>query len=91
MKKVVKDSLDFIKMTYSAVLKFYDLDISEMDLKKDLIINMLTTVILQRTTYSTIMKCIVLGNSESLKKIQKNMQKFRYKVNLEKLGVRKYF
>ncbi len=32
-----------------------------------------------------------LVNNDRVKKIQKNLSKYKYKVSLEKLGVKKYF
>jgi hypothetical protein len=42
-------------------------------------------------TYSIIMNSILQASSSRVKTIQKNMAKYRFKINLEKLGVSKYF
>ncbi len=52
---------------------------------------MTTTFVMKKNTYSIIMNTILLANNERVKKIQRNLNKYKYKVNLEKLGVRKYF
>jgi len=42
-------------------------------------------------TYSIILNSILQASSERVKAIQKNMNKYKYKLSLDKLGVSKYF
>jgi hypothetical protein len=91
MKKIIRETQQFVRILFFTILRFYDIKLNERDLKKDLLINMTTTFVMKKNTYSIIMNTILLANNERVKKIQKHLNKYKYKVNLEKLGVRKYF
>ena len=52
---------------------------------------MITSLIMRDQTYSIIMNVILQANAERVNAISKNMQKYKFKVSLERLGVSKYF
>ena len=62
MGKIVKEVQHFVRIVFFTILKFYDLQINPRDLKKDLLINMVTTFIMKKNLYSVIMKSITYGN-----------------------------
>jgi len=61
---------------FFAILKFYKLDLSPKDLRKDLVINMLTSFIMRPNIYLVLMNIIVATNKKRLSKINKNMKKY---------------
>ena len=76
---------------FFSVLNFYKISLTPNDLKKDLLINMVTTLIMRDSTYSILMNLILHANDKRVKTIQRNIHKYKYKVSLDKLGVNKYF
>ena len=78
---------------FFTVLRFYRIDLKKpQDLKKDLLINMVTTLVMNRDqTYSIVMNSLLQLNNERVRAISRNMTKYKYKVNLDRLGVNKYF
>ncbi|CDW75334.1 UNKNOWN [Stylonychia lemnae] len=91
MNQIVKEVQNFVRIIFFATLKFYRLELKPQDLRKDLVINMITSLIMKDQTYSIIMNAILQGSSDRVRNIQKNIGKYRYKINLDKLGVSKYF
>lgn len=89
--KAIRDAQEFVRIIFFAVLKFYNIVLNDADIKKHLVINMVTGYIMKKQVYSVIMNSLLLKNAERVKKIQKNLNKYKYKVSLEKLGVSKYF
>ena len=61
------------------------------DLKKDLLINMITSLVMKDQTYSILMNALLQMNRHRVNLIQRNMNKYKYKVNLHKLHVNKFF
>lgn len=78
-------------MIFFSVLRFYKIELDHQDLKKDLVINLVTSLVMKERTYTLIMNSILLGNIERIKKIQTNINNFKYKISLDKLGISKYF
>eukprot|EP00347_Sterkiella_histriomuscorum_P018663 403344650 len=91
MNRIVREVQSFVRILFFATIKFYRIELKPNDIRKDLIINMLTSVIMKDQTYSIIMNSILQGNQDRVKAIQKNMSKYKFKINLDKLGVSKYF
>ncbi|CDW81903.1 UNKNOWN [Stylonychia lemnae] len=88
---IVQQVQSFVKTIFLTLLKFYRIELKPQDLKKDLLINLVTTMVMQNQTYSIIMNAILFENVHRIKKIQQNMTRFKHRVNLQKLGVNKYF
>ena len=91
MPKIITEVQTWVRIVFFTVLKFYRLELKPNDLKKDLLLNMVTTLVMKDQTYSIIMNSILQGSADRIKTIQRNMNKYRFKVNLDKLGVSKYF
>jgi hypothetical protein len=97
MPKIIAEVQNWVRIVFFAVLKFYRINLQSPegiyggDFRKDLLLNMITSTIMMDQTYSIIMNSILQASAGRVKDIQKNMAKFRFKVNLEKLGVSKYF
>jgi len=51
MTRIIKEVQSFVRIIFFVTLRFYKMKINERDLKKDLLINMLSTLILKRKTY----------------------------------------
>jgi len=88
---------NWVRIVFFAVIRFYRLNLQPPqhafggDVRRDLLLNMITSQVMLDQTYSIIMNSILQAPSNRVKTIQKNMAKYRFKVNLDKLGVSKYF
>jgi len=69
MPKIVKEIQTWVMIVFFTVVKFYKLELKPNDLKKDLIINMVTSLIMRDQTYSIIMNSILYANNERIKTI----------------------
>ena len=96
MPQVISSVQNWVRIIFFAVIRFYRLNLQPPentygDVRRDLMLNMITSQVMMDQTYSIIMNSILQASSGRVKAIQKNMAKYRFKVNLEKLGVSKYF
>jgi hypothetical protein len=96
MPTVIAGVQNWVRIVFFATLRFYRLNLqppknSFGDVRKDLLLNMITSQVMMDQTYSIIMNSILQNTAERVRDIQKNMARYRFKVNLEKLGVSKYF
>lgn len=81
----------FIKIMLYTVIKFYSLNLNPNEIKKDLLLNTVTTLIMKDQAYSIVMNSILQSNQNRIREIFRNMNKFKFKISLEKLGVTNYF
>lgn len=94
MKKIIGEVQTWVRLAFFSVLRFYRLNLQGMqfgDVRKDLLLNMITSIVMKDYTYSIIMNTILQAQNDRVKQIQRNMSKYKYKLSLEKLGVSKYF
>lgn len=62
MNKVVSEVQFFIKIIYLAVSKFYKIEFkANNDLRQDLLVNMVTSLVMKDHTYSILMNTILQG------------------------------
>lgn len=61
MTKIIKEVQSLVRIIFFTILKFYDVKLNARDLKKDLIINMITTFILKNNVYHLLISAITLG------------------------------
>lgn len=59
MNRIVKEVQNFVRIIFFATMKFYRLELKSHDLRKDLVINMLTSLIMKDQLYSIIMNSIL--------------------------------
>ena len=82
---------------FFAIIKFYRLNLMTtdstfgLDVRKDLLLNMVTSQVMMDQTYSIVMNALLQAHTDRVKVIQRNMSKYKYKVSLDRLGVSKYF
>lgn len=96
MEKVVAEVQAWVRIVFFSVLKFYRLNLMGgssfgVDVRKDLLLNMVTSMVMMDQTYSIVMNVLLQAWTERVKVIQRNMAKYKFKISLEKLGVSKYF
>ena len=97
MPKVIAEVQNWVRIIFFSVLKFYRINLQSpegsfnCDFRKDLLLNMITSLVMMDQTYSIIMNIILQASAGRVKQISKNMASYRFKVNLEKLGVSNYF
>jgi len=81
----------FIKMLFFATVKFYTIEIKERDLKKDLLINLLTNIVLTEDVYFILFQLISKSLEPQLQNLKAAMAKSPGCLSFDRLKVPKAF
>ena len=91
MGKIVKEVQTFMKIIKQVIALFYNIKITEFDFKQELLANLVTTLVMKEHGYAIVRNDNLEDTHTRIRDIYKNMNKYKFKLSLEKLRVSKYF